>query len=445
MMHRILLLIFFILNGSLTQIWAQEQTLFIQGQIRSSVNNKPVDGVKISIRDPYTITLSSDSGKYGLITINRPGLIIEYQRLGFRTLRKTLTANVLLGRKNDTLYLDVVLIEDLYTLPIIDVFDTPDTVIGSYRFFIEDYLFIDSDRYLLLTFERNLKAARVLLVDEQEQVLSGVDIPVEVRELYCDYLGNYNVLGQDTAFRIKILPDNRLILMLLPYSDFAARMFPCIDTIARNILFTNYNRNYPAFSYFLYNTTDTSAQRICTITDKRLLDQYNYEFDFLLPKDRLYARKMEGWTGVDKRIIAATMTGFAQSAQYVPLYAPLFLIRDTIYVFDHYRDKLYRYRKQLSTIDSIPINYHHPQNWREWDHQLIKDEITDEVYARYEKNGFYYLKKIDLKTGQIIGSFKIAYPYVKHIRIRNGKVYYIYRKYESTQKKMLYRENIQLK
>ncbi|MFN8712468.1 MAG: hypothetical protein ACK5Z2_06420 [Bacteroidota bacterium] len=418
---------------------AQERKLYIQGQVFSSRDKTPLPGAMIRVREPQASTLAAKNGRYILFTVNRPGIVVEYNFTGHIPQRRTITAELLKSCNGDTLKLDVILQAEIVTLNTFQVNSGPDTVAGSYRYFIEDYLFLDSNRFLLLTFEKTLKTAKILLTEGQT-ILSAADIPVEARELYRDYLGYNNVLCKDSAFRIKILPGNKLLLMALPYRDFAARMFPCIDTIGSRILFSNYTRDYPLFTYYLYNPADTTAYSIRNVADWPLLSQYNWEFDFLQPKDRLYARKMELYLGVDKRIIAATMTGFTQSPQYTPLYAPLFYIRDTIFIFDHYMDQLYRYTKHLAFIDSVPINYHHPKNWKEWDRALIRDEVTGEVYARFEKNGYYTLKKINLSTGQITGSFRIEKQFVKHIRIRNGEVYYIWRNYEAPEKKMLYKE-----
>jgi hypothetical protein len=122
-------------------------------------------------------------------------------------------------------------------------------------------------------------------------------------------------------------------------------MLPCVDTVGKCILFSNYVEQYPAFSYFSYNPVDTSITKLRQVIDGELLDAYNWEFDYLKPKDRLYARKMELYTGIDKRVIAATMTGFPNSIYYTPLYAPMFVKNDTICVFDHYADTLFLYNR----------------------------------------------------------------------------------------------------
>jgi hypothetical protein len=151
---------------------------------------------------------------------------------------------------------------------------------------------------------------------------------------------------------------------------------------------------------------------------------------------------MEAYTGIDKRIIAATMTGFPESIYYTPLFAPMFVTHDSICVFDHYTDSLVIFNAQMKQIGAEHIDYHHPKNWKDWDRTMYKDETTGEVYAQFENGGMVTLKKIDLATGKVAGEFRITNKYPKQIHIRDGNVYYIYRPFESVQKKYLYRERI---
>ncbi len=426
---------------------AQEHRLLVLGKIISTKDSSSINGVIVSCKKPARYSSSDKMGHYAILLDYKVGAVIQFRILGHKTEYRTITSALLAKANGDTLHLDIIMQAELYILPetSIGIHNGPDTVIGNWHFFIEDYVFVDSGRFLLLTFEKSLKSAKVMLADNDQKIISTVNVPVEAIELYKDYQGHFNVMCKDSAFRIHIFPDNHLSLMPLPYHQFCDRMLPCVDTIGGKILFSNYNRDYPAFEYFTYNPQDTSINTLRYIVDKELLAQYNWEFDYLKPKDRLYARKMEAYTGIDKRIIAATMTGFPNSIYYTPLYAPMFVVHDTICIFDHYSDSLFLYDKSGKQIHASKINYQHPTNWKEWDRGMHQDEVTGEIYARFEKGGFYYLKRIDIKTGQITGTFKITVQYVKHIRITNGDVYYIFRPTESIQKKYLYKERIELK
>jgi hypothetical protein len=439
---RSLIYIFFFLVAS--SLFAQEQPLLVMGTISSSHDSSAVEGVVVSCKDPARHAVSNSKGRYAIFLERKSGMIIEFHALGYRTQIVKITGEMLTKFPGDTMRLDVVLIQELIELRPFTVTSGPDTVFGNWKFFVEDYMFTDDGKLVLLTFEKSLKESKIVLADQEQKILSSFDIPVEAKELYRDYQGFINVLCVDSAFRVKILPPSQILLLALPYRDFCDRMFPCVDTLGGRILFSNYSPQYPAFSYFAYNPADTSVQNIHYVVDQQLLDSYNWEFDFLKPKDRLYARKMESYTGIDKRIIAATMTGFPNSIYYTPLYAPMFVKNDTICVFDHYRDTLFLYDKNMQCIGANRIDYHHPKNWKDWDRQLYQDEITGEIYAQFEKDGIYTLKKIDIRTGKVVGSYKIENPWVKHIRIRNGDVFYIYRPKDSIQSKFLYKEKLSM-
>ncbi len=443
MKRNLLIGLFLIISGFLS---AQESRLLVLGKIISSKDSSALEGVVVMCKEPMRQTQSDKNGHYAILLDRKVGQVLEFRILGHKSVYRTITAQFLKKSIGDTLQLNIVMPAEMYVLNPTDIsaHAGPDTVIGNWHFFIEDYVFYDSGQFILLTFEKSLQHAKVMLVDNEQRIISTTEVPVEAIELFKDYQGHINVMCKDSAFRIHVFPDKHLSLMALPYRDFCDRMLPCVDTIGGKILFSNYNRDYPAFSYFTYNPDDTVVKKVRTISDKELLAQYNWEFDYLKPKDRLYARKMEAYTGIDKRIIAATMTGFPNSIYYTPLYAPMFVVHDTICVFDHYSDSLFLYDKNGKQIHASKIDYHHPANWKEWDHQLHQDEVTGEIYARFEKGGFYYLKRIDIKTGKITGTYKIENQYPKHIRIRDGNVYYIFRPTESIQKKYLYRERIDL-
>lgn len=441
---RRLITLLFLLYGSV--LFAQQDLppLLVMGRIFSASDSIPVEGVVISCKEPARYSTSNAKGKYALFLNRKPGLVIEFRHPAFESKKVYITNAMLEANLSDTFRIDIILNPKANELPIVDITPGPQTVFGNWTFFVEDFMFVDENRMVLLTFEKSLKESKVLLVDREQKVLSSFDIPVEAKELYRDYQGHINVMCIDSAFRVHIELPSQIILLSLPYRDFCDRMLPCVDTCGGNILFSNYVEQYPAFSYFAFNTADTTIRKLRYVVDGQLLDSYNWEFDFLKPKDRLYARKMELYTGIDKRVIAATMTGFPNSIYYTPLYAPMFVKGDTICVFDHYADTLFLYNKKMQLIGANKIDYHHPKNWKEWDRQIHQDEITGELYARFEKGGFYTLKKIDIATGKINGEYKIENPWVKHIRIRNGDVYYIYRPKDSIQTKYLYREHVQL-
>jgi glutathione peroxidase-family protein len=53
-----------------------------------------------------------------------------------------------------------------------------------------------------------------------------------------------------------------------------------------------------------------------------------------------------------------------------------------------------------------------------------------------------FLGIVDFKTGEISEKVKLHYKYVEKIRVHNNKIFYIYRPFESIQKRFLYKEKL---
>jgi hypothetical protein len=305
---------------------------------------------------------------------------------------------------------------------------------------VADYEFYE-DKMVLLTFTKSLIKPTVMLVNYSQKVLSSYEVPDEAKELFKDYLGHINVICSNHVFRIKIKNDV-IGLASLPVNEFNAKIVPCIDTIEKEIYFSNYSRDYPEFTYYAYNTADCGIHPFKTVTDQEQLKGYNMEYYFLKPREKLIARKLADEYNIDKHRIAAVMSGLTKSMFYTPLYAPLFIINDTVFVFDHYYNAILTYNRKYELLDSVPISYNHPKNWREWKHKIIVDQDNHKIYALYQKGAYYYLKNIDPVSGKIISSFKLLNEYVEKIKIKNDYVYYIYRPFESLQEQFVYKELI---
>lgn len=332
--------------------------------------------------------------------------------------------------------------QKIYELPGVTVSDgrKVDTVFGTWKFSVADYEFYE-DKLILLAFGKSMRQSQVVLTDARQKILSSFRIPDESKELYKDYQGHINIICTDHIYRIKIKND-QIGLASLPVEDYRKFIMPCLDSIQNNIYFSNYDRDYPEFSYYAYNTSDSSLGNLRTIADREALKGYNMEYYFLKPKERVQAWKFAAEYGVDKHRVAAAMSGLTSSMHYTPLYAPLFVLNDTVFVFDHYSDAIFSYDRKGALLDSVHIAYHHPKNWREWKHKLIVDELSNEVYALYQKGGYYYLKNIDIHTGKIKSSFKLFFQYTDKLKVRNGYVYYVYSPFESLQEFFVYRESI---
>lgn len=329
-----------------------------------------------------------------------------------------------------------------YDLPEVSVSNERkvDTVFGTWKYSVADYEFID-DKMLILTFKKSLEKPTLRLIDANKTVLSSFDLPDEAQKFYRDYMGHVNVMCANHIYRVTI-KDNVLHLVSLPVEDYKKFIMPCVDSAHGSIYFSNYQRDYPEFTYYAYNSSEKIFQTIKKVSDPEVIHDYNMEYYFLQSKERLQVRKLANYYGIDFHRVAATMNGYTSSIYYTPLYSPLFVMEDTICLFDHTSNAIFKYDGKLNQLDSIPIEYNHPKSWREWKNEVIIDKEANKAYALYQKNGFYYLKRINMNTGKIEHSFKLSNQYVEKIKVKGDYVYYIYRPFESLQEKFVYKELI---
>lgn len=315
-----------------------------------------------------------------------------------------------------------------------------DTVFGTWKYSVSDFEFID-DKMVVLTFDRNPEKATLRLVDQSQKVISSFELPDVTKKFYKDYMGYVNVMCENHIYRVTIVND-ALHLGSLPVEDYKKYIMPCVDSSHKSIYFSNYQSDYPEFTYYAYNAEAGGFKTIKKVGDPEVLHGYNMEYYFLPPKERVQVRKIANYYGIDFHRVAANMSGLTSSVYYTPLYSPLFVMEDTICVFDHSSNAIFKYDSHLNLLDSLPIDYNHPKAWREWKNEVIIDKEANAAYALYQKNGFYYLKGIDMHTGKIKSSFKLTNQYVEKIKIKDDYVYYIYRPFESLQEKFVYKELI---
>jgi hypothetical protein len=232
MIKRTIIFFFFLLGGILRA--QDDQRLLILGNITSSKDNSPIEGVVIICKDPSRISQSDKKGHYAILVDYKAGTQIEFHLAGFEPLTKTISPQLLKQANGDTLHLDVQLEAKAFQLDTFTIRSGPDTVIGNWHFFIEDYEFVNDTSLILLTFENSLKKAKVMLADINEKIIASTDVPVEAISLMRDYQGHINVMCKDSAFRVKIVPPAGVLLLALPYSDFCTRILPCVDTRRKN-------------------------------------------------------------------------------------------------------------------------------------------------------------------------------------------------------------------
>lgn len=316
----------------------------------------------------------------------------------------------------------------------------PDTIYHSDRLSVADYEVLQNGDIILLTYPKQLSKSNELLLFDGKNIRSSFQVNDQAEYLTRDYRGNVHVVSKENVFGIQI-KKNEIQIAQIPRDYFFKYIEPIIDTNRSKLYYSNYSSNIPEFSYFAYDVEDSTYRKLQHIQDDLMMELYRSEYKWMDIRTKLWARQKELESGIDKEIwIGATY--FTSSIYYQEVYAPMFTRNDSIFIFNYPKDKLECYDRFGTPLYTIPIYHHYDKKVTGWKRQVIQDKITGEIYAVYEHKGNPYLGRVNLKTGTIDERVKLNYRYVDKIRVHDNFVYYVYRPYESNQRKFLYRERL---
>lgn len=425
-----------------TAFAAQAQTtVTIMGKVTDRESNKVLSEANLTIEGTSKGTSTDKNGEYTLRYVHRKPIKLVVSYLGYEEWDMIIDGEVLKQAKNDTLRLDIKLESAAVLLNTFSLSGDIDTVFGSEQLSVEDFEFHE-EYYVILVYEKTLKkGSKLVLADRKQQIISSYTIPKEAIELFKDFTGTINVVCKGAVYRVEVLEDE-LLLYPRDMAEFNYLIRPVIDTLGAGLYFTDYHPDFPAANYFYDDEELDTAKLVHAVKDEFMMELFRSEYKYLEPRGKIAARDLADQYNIDKEVAAAILSGFANSLYYKPVYAPMFVVNDTVLVFDHYKSLIFRYDDEHDLIDSVGITYHTDQKTLKWEEQLITDEYNDKVYAVFSRNGYTYLKMLDPNTGEVVKTFKFTFKYAGRIHIKNDFVYYVYRPHGSLQKKFLYRELI---
>lgn len=326
----------------------------------------------------------------------------------------------------------------------VDIFGSykPEIVFASDTLSVADFEIDHLGNMFLLTYSKRLsKGGQLIHYDYEKQlVLEKRPLNTTVKGFKRDYRGYVYLEGEETMYYI--LKTSRITLHRVEKPYFEEFIEPIIDTTEREVFFTNHSPWYPAFDYFGVTLADTVYRNLTHIEDAEIMELYLAEYKYVDVRTKLWAWDMERSTGVDREIWVGAQN-FVNSIYYEPAYGPMYQKKDTLYIFDHYRDLMFKVDPFGDfDKDSCAISYHVNARKTGWKKNMLQDDITKNIYCQYDEAGYVTLNEINTDNGTLNQGFKLHHRYVEKVRVINGEVYYVYRPFESMQKKFLYKENL---
>ncbi|MNJ83997.1 hypothetical protein D3C87_14310 [compost metagenome] len=254
------------------------------------------------------------------------------------------------------------------------------------------------------------------------------------KQLRQDCGGRVHLVYKDSIYETSVVGQSVGIFSPLPYCKAIGLLDNCSYSDDTSIIIRSYlyQNQYLDYRLITKKTKKTKILYVCQDRQKsRQLKDYqkdNKQTVSEILRDNYFSDKVSNRNDELKKERERWNTQqFYNFVVFKPLYAPLFELNDSLFIFDHVNDSAIVFTKSGLRVRSFPISY---QYFKGWKNELIPNIEKTQVYARFESDGITYLKKVNLTTGKAENEVQIKkHIYPEHIQIREDFIYYIYKDY----------------
>jgi len=409
----------------------KQNNITITGKITDE-QKKPIGNVYILDVKTRKTVITDKNGTF-IIIIPKNATTLKISHIGYKPYRLDISKKYL---KKDTISFNIILEAEVYTIQPVEVYsERVNFAYDNYKANIYDYEFT-GDNILLYLFENQTKKLRI--VDNSDSILSDFKIPVDFENFYKDCFGNIHLISEDSAYQIYI--DTALYLIDKTSIDtFNTNLKPCILSINEDLIFQKYQYYNQYLTYFMINKTNKNKKILTVIHDNKGEALFNMYYKSVMEyklfssngppemQDISFSDVMDSNNAYDAMTNINDLkvrTWFFEKIITTPIYAPLFLISDTLFLFDHLNNFLLIYNIKGELITKHEISYNKQDGWAK---ELIMDYDNERIFAKFcTSTGLTSLKQLDIHTGKIIKEYNLeVHRYPRNIKIKGNFVYYI--------------------
>lgn len=286
-----------------------------------------------------------------------------------------------------------------------------------------------------------LRDVRLVLLDTLYNEKATATLKEDVLGLYHDLRDMPIVRGTGQAYGAA-LKKGALALMPFPLERLDKAVLPWTDSIPDWVLGTAKDDVIPRVDHVALAPALDSSTVVACVVDSFMMQLFRSEYKYLSGHDKVIAMDLAREFRTDPETVAGYMAGFDKNIWFKPVYAPMFVVQDTLLVFDHCQGRMLKYDHSFKQRGEAPISHHLNRKGRDWKGRLLQDRRSGTIYAQYERFGQSWLQTIDPHTGDTGAITRLTYKYPEKVQVFDGYVYYIHRPFESLQKRTIYRERV---
>lgn len=438
-------------------VTAQSDRWRIIGQVVDSAGT-PLSGATILLNDKFK-AIAQENGAFELSVQSRPSSL-GVRLLGFMPYQLPLDT---LPWTEKRLTLVIVLSPATTTLTEAIVSSSPIQVVFEehYSKDLLDFKLVDPDLVLLLL--KSKRKTILQLITETGVVRAELKLPIGAmpHSLHHCCTGTYHVVGERWAWELILKGENVDTLGRYPVEDFYKYVEPCQAVVDGIYFFRKMGPFGKSIRYTWVDAAGTPRPLVYLIDHEgmekalRIVSGFKSREGFAPPRAyesapdcpfctdpvehylelELEALNLQDTAGIQgMAYYSDDQMGFLSNLESVcadSLYAPMFVIGDMVYLFNHPDKTLMRLKlkgdpsKPDLSIKEVGIQYQLDKDWKK---QILVDAQLRRAYGRFlsAAKGLT-IKEIDIETGSVNRRYAVSdAPYLaEKYQIREGNLYFI--------------------
>ncbi len=393
---------------------------------------QPVDYVFIQSDDNAIKLLSNKEGRF-ILAGESAARYFSFHKMGYR--RRSIATAELAGM--DTVFLTEKSIE---LAEVVISNNKLDTLVKDKRYYVDDYLVLPDNNFLIITSKINVSGFDVCYYDKNKGITQTKKIKDETDARFVtDCFRNIHLLSNRYSRQLAF--DSDTSFEFLPKYNravFDSALGNCMLKVDTQVIL-KYELPPMKIDIGLYDIKQSSPFIVYHRVSRHARRPfYSVAYNTHMQEMIRYEISDAAMTSLnDYRRQNQIMLFFNKIAG--PIYAPLFLKNDTVVVFNFQEYKIVFLNKAGKRLREVSMDKNEFQVLRNF--EILCDQPAQKFYLKMRDADRSYIKRIDIYSGKISKTIKLEKIFARNIQIVNDHIYYLVREKQWDDTQYLYRQN----
>lgn len=307
------------------------------------------------------------------------------------------------------------------------------------KYYILDFHIDERGKVLLVS---NLRKYFVYLLNDQMEIGHSLQLDFHPKSLYFDCLGQLHVVSRDSMYQLEIQDQHLSIYernSIMLYHQFFKY---CAGKNGDVVYMKSMENNEQSTVYSALHIAGNEKKELYRIEDSALI-RTEADTEALIQQEALGGTEQAGEINSDQLAEIRRRQQRAYFFELViqkPKYHPLFVSKDTTYIFDHLNGVALVFDASGAELERKAISYHQEKNW---DKKVHLDRAYRTFYSLENKNGAQVFCRLNHPGFETRTRTKITkHPYPEKIIVYKGLAYYTYKEYVNDNLNKLFRQRL---